>query len=182
MASGLRDQLWVCYSPVSSLTFPLHHQGPGVTTGPSCPCLASSTCPMAQDPLPAQPRPLCPGPSNAVGCWSPAPLILTPACRLTDPRHPHSPAWPTRVVADPGAPHQALILTPPQPVPMKVPVDDNSSLPLAAIIPCRPCSLPQVLWDRPCPAAMLWLPAPLPQGAASLHRSLPALHLLISSF
>lgn len=105
-----------------------------------------------------------------------------PCLQADRPPHPHSPAWPTRVVADPGAPHQALILTLPQLVPMKVPVDDNSRLPLAAIIPCRPCSLPQVLWDRPCPAAMLWLPAPLPQGAASLHRSLPALHLLISSF
>ena len=106
--------------------------------------------PAAQDAVSAQPSTRCPCPSDAVGSWSPAPLILTPACRPT--AHPvpmalpgHPGLWLTPVPA-PG-----LILTPPaggQPSPASVrPHGGACGLQLWATLGCHhplwtllPCS------------------------------------------
>lgn len=141
-----------------------------------------------------------PTPAHGTGpCFSPAwgPLSLPqwccrvlvssptdpdPCLQANSPPHPHGPAWPSQAVADPSAP-PGLILTPPvgvQPSTAsarphgEVPMDRNSGPPLATVIPHGPWSLAQVLRDRPCPAAMLWLPAPLSQPALSPDRSLLA--------
>lgn len=41
--------------------------------GHSCPPMSSPTLPIAQDPILALPGALSPCPTDAIGCWSPAP-------------------------------------------------------------------------------------------------------------
>lgn len=166
----LRGWLWVCHSPASSLSFPSCCGGARILgqNWAWLPLASLPRLPAAQEPISAQPGALCPCPSDAAGCWSSAPLILTLACR------PRACPVPTALPGYPGLWLSPVPHSGPDPGPTcgeqpstasarphgEVCMDRNSGPPSAAIIPQGPCSLTQVVGDGPCPAA----PHPTPSA------------------
>lgn len=182
---GSRGELWVCHSSASGLAFP--SCGRRIRAWGPCPASPAGAGPCFS---PAQPRALCPCPSNAAGCWSLAPLTLTPACRLTAHPVPHGPAWPSRAAAEPGAPRQArswprlLWDSPAQPslgpCPWRCLCIITAERPRLPSSPAGPAPLLRYCGTGPAlqPCYGFWLPF-LPQGAAGLRWALTEVCLLL---